>query len=386
MDFKELKKYLGLFVFAVAVIAVYKTFDNFNGTIAFFQRLCGLLTPFFIAFAIAYLLYPLCRRLEARFERSRRAFIRKNRRGIAVAVVYAGILAALAGIIAFIVPLAMRSISDFIAYSPALIKNMIAFLRETDFYGFNLDSLLGSITPEKVLSKFEVSSIGKYAEGVMGISSSFFNVFMGVIISVYILLDRSNLKAAFMRVADLAVKPSARSFFRKYAVSINTFVYKYIVCQFTDALIVFALSLVVFAVMRIKYATVFAVMLGLCNLIPYFGAIISGVVSAVVTLFVMGPAKACMVAAAILVLQQIDGNIINPALVKDQLNVKPFWVILGILVGGSFFGVLGIFFASPVMALLNVMLNDFLTLKEAQKAARVSSTDADKRDLKNVEG
>lgn len=375
MNFKELKKYLGLFILAVAVIAVYKTFDNFNGIIAFFKRLCGLLTPFFIAFAIAYLLYPLCRRLEARLGRSKRGFIRRGRRGMAVAVVYAGIIAVLAGIIAFIVPLAMRSISDFIAYSPALIKNIITFLRETDFYGFKFDSLLGSITPEKILSKFEVSSIGKYAEGVMGISSSFFNVFMGIIISVYVLLDRSNLKSAFMRVASLAVKPSARGFIRKYALSINTFVYRYIVCQFTDALIVFALSLVVFAAMRIKYATVFAAMLGLCNLIPYFGAIISGVVSTVVTLFVMGPAKACMIAVAILVLQQVDGNIINPALVKDHLNVKPFWVILGILVGGSFFGVLGIFFASPVMALLNVMLNDFLTLKEAQKAAR--SNDAD---------
>lgn len=376
MSFKELKKYLGIFILATAIIAVYKTFDNFDGIIAFIGRICGLLTPFFISAAIAYLLYPLCRGTEARLERSRHAALRKNRRGIAVAVVYAGIAAVFGGIVAFAVPVAMRSISDFVAYCPVLVKNIIAALRETDFYGLKLEMFFKDITPDKILSKLELSSIGKYAEGVMGISSTFLNVFMGIIISVYILLDRSNLKAAFVRVLRLFIKPNAMAFIRKYFLSINTFVYKYIVCQFTDAFIVFVLSLITLSVMRIKYATVFAVMLGVCNLIPYFGAIIAGVISTVVTLFVMGPAKACAVGISVLVLQQIDGNIINPALVKDSLNVKPFWVILGILIGGSFFGVLGIFFASPVMALLNVMLNDFLNIKEAQKAEREAACDS----------
>ncbi len=377
MDFKELKKYLGIFILATAIIAVYKTFDNFNGIIAFFGRMCGLLTPFFISAAIAYLLYPLCRGAEVRLARSRYTAVRKNRRGIAVAVVYAGIALILSGIIAFAVPIAMRSISDFVAYCPVLVKNIITALRETDFYGFKFEMFFKDITPDKILSKLELSNIGKYAEGVMGISSSFLNIFMGIIISVYILLDRTNLKTSFMRAAKLFIKPNAMAFIRKYFLSINTFVYKYVVCQFTDAFIVFVLSLVTLSVMRIKYATVFAVMLGICNLIPYFGAIIAGVVSTVVTLFVMGPAKACAVGVSVLVLQQIDGNIINPALVKDSLNVKPFWVILGILVGGGFFGVLGIFFASPVMALLNVMLNDFLNIKEAQKTEREAKRNSD---------
>lgn len=368
MNFSGLKKYLGTFVLAVAVIAVYKTFDNISVILEWFGKLGNLLTPFFISFAIAYLLYPLCLKAEKLMQGSKAAFIHKNRRGLAIAIVYIGLLVVLALIISFIVPIAIKNISDFVNYFPTLMQNITAFLK--DFDGFDINNFYSNFSVEKLISHFELSNINKYAAGVMGISSMFMNIVMAFIISVYILLDRHNLKAAVMRVSRLFVKPRAEALIKKYLKSINTFVYKYIVCQLTDALIVFILALVVLSLMRVKYSPIFAALLGICNLIPYFGAIIASVTAIVVTIFTATPGKAVMVGIALLVLQQIDGNVINPALVKDQLSVKPFWVILGILIGGGFFGVLGILFAAPVMALLKLMINDYLTIKELEKSEK----------------
>lgn len=370
MNLNGLKKYLGIFILAVAIIAVYKTFDNFSIILDWFGTLGKLLTPFFISFAIAYLLYPLCLAAERRFEKSKLAFFSKNRRGLAVAAVYVSLLILVALVISFIVPIAAKNISDFVNYFPSLVQNITAFLEDFDFYGLNFSKLTDKFSLEKLISGFELSSINKYAAGVMGISSAILNIAMAFIISVYILLDRHNLKAGAIRVGRLFIRPRAEMLIKKYVKSINTFVYKYISCQLTDAFIVFVLSLIVLSVMRVRYSPIFAALLGICNLIPYFGAIIASVVIIVVTLFTSTIGKAVAVGIAILVMQQLDANVINPALVKDQLSVKPFWVILGILIGGGFFGVLGIFFAAPVMALLKIMFNDYITVKELEKAEK----------------
>lgn len=365
MIFKYLKQHLGFFILAVAIIAVYKTFDNISSVLGWLNTLTKLLTPFFISFAIAYLLYPLCKRIECVFGKAKLAYLRKNRRGLAVLCVYIAVFIVFGAVISFLVPIALSSISDLIAYLPTLIPNIVSFIQNFDFYGINVNTIIDAIDIEAFINRLDLTNITKYAEGFMGFSNALVNIVMGIIISVYVLLDRHNLKSGFSRITRLCVKPKTALLTKKYVTSINTFIYKYIVCQFADAVIIFFLMLIALSLFRVKYAAAFAAFLGIFNLIPYFGALIAGVITVVITAFTSSPTTALLVAIVILVLQQIDANIINPALVKDQLAVKPFWVILGILIGGAFFGALGIFFAAPVMALLKIMLNDYLTIKES---------------------
>lgn len=365
MILSYLKKNLGFFIMVVAIIAVYKTFDNFSSIIDWLKTLSKLLTPFFISFAIAYLLYPPCKKIEALFKKSKFSFFRKRCRGLAIFCVYFACFVVLGMIFSFLIPIAVESISDLIDYLPVLIPNIVHYVQNFNFYGINLETIMNTINVDAIVAQLDLANINKYAEGVVAFSSTLFNVIMGVIISVYILLDRSNLRKGVIRIANLYIKPSTAIFAKKYIHSINTFVYKYIVCQFADALIVFVLMLITFSIFRVKYAAALAAFLGVFNLIPYFGAIISGVAVVIITAFTSSPTTAIIVAVAILVLQQLDANIINPAIVKDQLDVKPFWIILGILVGGAFFGPLGVFFAAPVMALLKLMLDDYLSIKES---------------------
>lgn len=99
-------------------------------------------------------------------------------------------------------------------------------------------------------------------------------------------------------------------------------------------------------------------------MIPYFGAIIGTLVILLVVLVTNGIGQTALIGVLILVLQQIDANIIQPKIVSDSLAVKPLWVIFGILIGGAFFGVLGIFLSVPVMAVLKIIVLDILDYHE----------------------
>ena len=199
-----------------------------------------------------------------------------------------------------------------------------------------------------------MDNVNKYAKSVMSVGSTLFDIFMGVIISIYILADRNSLKKTFGAIYKSYVPGKMQGSIGQYGRKINEFIQLYISCQLVDALIVFVLSFVALKIINVNYAILLAVIMGLFNLIPYFGAI-----------------TATIVAAVLVVLQQIDANLIQPKILSGSLNVRPFWVIFGIIVGGGLFGILGIFLAVPIIALIRIIMIDILDKREKNKKPSV---------------
>jgi len=115
-------------------------------------------------------------------------------------------------------------------------------------------------------------------------------------------------------------------------------------------------------------------MIGILNIIPYFGAIIGTIVAAIVTIFTNDFTTAVILAVSMIVLQQIDSNVIQPRLIDNSFSIKPFWVIFGVLVGGGFFGILGIILAIPVMALAKEIIEDYFEWKNAREKEELTET------------
>lgn len=372
MWLKELKKYLGIFILGVALIAVYKTFDNFGHVVSWGQHLLSLLTPFVIGFCIAYVLYIPCRKIEELCQKTRVAFVVKRRRGIAVASIYLIFLAAVSLLLVSIIPALVKSITEFVDQLPSIIQGAVNWFNSLGIYNINdvtIQKLLSNdlISIDKILGGFSFDNMNKYAKGVMSFGTGVFNAFMGIIISVYILIDRQSLKQTFRRFVRSYISEKHREFFGRYLKKINQFINLYIYCQLVDALIIFILSFLTLTIMRVKYAPLLALMVGAFNLIPYFGAITATVLAAVITVFTKSFTSGIIVAVVLIVLQQLDANFIQPKLLSGSLNVKPFWVILGIITGGGLFGVLGIFLAVPIFALLRIILIDVLEMRERKK-------------------
>ena len=108
-------------------------------------------------------------------------------------------------------------------------------------------------------------------------------------------------------------------------------------------------------------------MIGLFNLIPYIGAIIAVAIAGIITLFTGGLSQAIWMLIVVIILQQIDANIINPKIVGNSLEINPILVILAVTVGGAYFGIIGMFLAVPIIAILKVIVEDFIDYREQRK-------------------
>lgn len=382
MKWKELTKYLSLFVFAVAVIAVYKTFDNFGRILDFFHEVITLLYPFIIGFVIAYVLLVPCRFIENLLAKRSTPFLVKHRRAIAVSTIYIVFVAVIVLSLVAIIPAVVSNLMDFYNNLPSLIGDFVNW-----FNSLNLGVTIGDGTIQqifdneffsfqKMLSYLNFDNVNKYAQGVINAGSGLFKVFMGIIISVYILIDRTNLKQSMFRFGKLLFREKTRNFLVKYLSRINEFANKYIYCMLVDAIIIFIASFIILSVEGVKYAPLLALMLGAFNLIPYFGAITATVLTGVITVFTGSLTLAIVAVVSMIILQQLDSNLIQPKLLSGSLQIKPFWVIFGILLSGGLFGVVGIFLAVPITALCRSILIDIMDYQDTKEMTQaVSSVD-----------
>ena len=377
MWLKELKKYIGLFVLGVALIAVYKTFDNFGDLLNWIGEFFALLTPFFIGFCIAYVLYVPCRKLEAFCQKTNLAPLVKHRRGIATATIYLVFFAFITLLMFAIIPALMESIGELIDQ----LQGFISWINSFGIYEFSsksLETLLNKnlLSADKLLSEFSFDTMNRYAKGVVSVGTALFHTFLGIIISIYILLDRHRMKKICTRIAESYIPASRRSFLGRYLKKVNEFIHLYISCQLTDAAIIFLLSFIALGILKTKYALLLALITGLFNLIPYFGAITATVLAGLITAFTKNFTSGLIVVAVLIVLQQLDANFIQPKLLSGSLNVRPFWVIMGILIGGGLFGFIGIFLAVPLIAMLRIIALDILESRERKGAPLQASASA----------
>ena len=107
-------------------------------------------------------------------------------------------------------------------------------------------------------------------------------------------------------------------------------------------------------------------MIGLFNLIPYIGAIIAVVIAGIITLLTGGVSQAIWMLVIVTILQQIDANIINPKIVGNSLQISPLLVILAVTVGGAYFGIIGMFLAVPIIAVIKVIIEDFINYRDGK--------------------
>ncbi len=371
MKFIGLGSYIKIFILSVAIIAVYKTFDNISYLIGAMGSFLHILYPVFVGCAIAFLLYPVCNRLEVWYKKCKVRFVHNKRRPLSVVTVMLFVLLIVVLAISFVVPAIIRSAKELFAQMPAIINFIIDFARNIGFEDINFTAVLNNISIDKIIDKFDFSSVNKYIQGVADAGNVFFNFLLSIIISIYILIDRDSLKKGAKRICKLTFKEETRNIVVPYLRLTCGYMYKYFGCLLVDASVVFVLSLVVFSIIGVKYAPLLALLLGLFNIIPYFGATIAAVIAIIITLVTGTLSQAIIMAISIIVLQQVDANVIQPNIVKESLQIKPLWVVVAIIIGGGLFGFIGILVAVPIMAIVIRIINDLMTARE-NKLAKTS--------------
>lgn len=362
MENRSWKKWIWYFSLVAALILFYKLADG-----SVLATAVDILAPFIGALAVAFLLLAPCRFLEQRLRALRGRAWPVLARPIAITVVYLAAVGVLALLISLIIPQLVGSIADLIAALPEYIRELQGILQGGLFaalgLGDSLDSLYALAT-EMLGATVNADTVMGALRGVMNVTSSVLDVIITIIVSIYMLASREQLKRALRSFGGLFLKEGHLSLLGDYARRVGGIFYKYLYGSLIDALAVGVVVSIGLLIFRVPYAILLGMGLGLLNMIPYFGAICGGAAIAVITLLSNGLYAALGVLIFIIVVQQLDSNILQPRVVGDSVGLRPIYVLFGITLFGGLLGFWGILLGVPIMATAQMILRDIIAKKQ----------------------
>ena len=361
------KKWIYWFLLGVAIIIVYKIFDNFQDVMGGVHQFLDIIAPFFAGIFIAYLLYMPCKKIEETFLKSKIKFIRKKSRTLSIMTVYLIVVLLLIILINVILPVVLESVEDLInniqSYYELAIQKYNDLPEDSFLKGDVVKDAIQGIQNIDIKQYFQVDKILAYLGSAIQAVTGIFDVFVAVIVSVYILAERTQIINFLKRLMGAMLKENVYRNIDKYFNNSNQIFFKFIASQFLDAVIIGVLVTIAMTIMGIKYAPLLGFLIGLFNMIPYIGAIIAVAIAAIITLITGGISQTIWMLIVVVILQQIDANVINPKIVGQSLKISPLFVLFSITVGGAYFGILGMFLAVPVTAVIKILLEDYISYK-----------------------
>lgn len=373
---KKLKEYsvwVVAFIFAVAVITVYKTFDNFGAIWDVVKIIISAFEPFFWAFVIAYILNLPAMRIKRFLDginSGKVGFLGKHSHGISIAIVYIVATGVVFWGLYYLLPKMYASIVNLLSALPGYINAVVEWIYQNESIdNVAVENAINGMVDgiNRYIGSLDLSQFSKYAEGVVNVTSGVFSVVVAIIASVYMLLDKDNIKSSFVKVSTLFMKDESKLEFLSHTRDVNEIFTNYIYARLICCVIMAIATTIVLSLLKIEYALILGLFIGAMDMIPYFGSIIATVVAIFVAFITNGPTTGITTGIILLIMQQIDGNILGPKVMGNSLEIKPLWVIVAVTVGGSLFGFVGMLISVPVVAVLRILFLELLKMYEEQK-------------------
>ena len=193
--------------------------------------------------------------------------------------------------------------------------------------------------------------IASVTTGVYNVIRTIFNVIIGFIISVYVLMTKETFIGQLKKIIYAVFRPKWGNVVMEVVRKADDVFGGFFIGKIIDSLIIGGICFVALYILRMPYVVLVSVVVGVTNVIPFFGPYI-GAIPSVVLIFLVDPIKGLYFIIFIIILQQVDGNIIGPKILGDTTGLSPFWVIFAILLFGGSFGVLGMLFGVPIFAVI----------------------------------
>ena len=365
------KKWFYWVSIGIVLIIVYKLLDNFTGIGGWLGNLFSVLAPFLEGILIAYILYSPCKKIENIFIKSKSKFIRKHARGTSIAITYIIVIALIAWFMNVIIPTLGTSIADLISNVQNYYNSVISDSPDITIAPFIQENILKPVVDWLQNTNFETfftfDRIKEYLSSAMGVIKGIVNIFIAVICSVYILAQRTRIIRFLNRLAKAVLTERGYERYEKYFITGNGIFFRYLSSQLVDGIVVAILTSIAMSIIGVKYSILLGTLIGISNLIPYFGAIFGVAIAIIITLLTGGWEQALIMGIVVIILQQIDANIINPRITSSSLKVSPLLIMFAVTVGGAYFGILGMFLAAPILTLVKVIVEDFIEEKLTSK-------------------
>ncbi len=361
-------------MFVLGTILLVRIVGSFNNTVKLLGQALQVIAPFLVGAFIAFILYPLVRFFYRNlFKNTLHMKSDKLSKWLSILVTYVIAIGVIAILMVFILPQLYTSITDIVDRLPVWYNNLTTMVdnfenRHADlgFIDYNvINEHLTSLYP-KIISYLidTLANLLPYVVNTsMAIVKGIVNLIISIMVSVYMISDHKNIFYQFKKLL-YAVFPkqaadTARTICRE---STNIFL-KFMYGKAIESVIIGIICFICMNIFKFPYTVLISVIVGITNMIPYFGPYIGGVLGGII-IVIVNPVQVIFFAVMILVIQQFDGLFLGPKILGDSTGLKPLWVIFAIVVGGAMFGVLGMFLGVPTMAvicyILNIVVEHFL--------------------------
>ena len=402
MKFKFNSRYSTIAVYCVIVfsicLALVAFVFKFSTVVKYLNLIVSVLSPVIWGICIAYLINPFMVFCERHFKKW---FCKKKERHgltrtLSIAVSMILFLGVIAGIIGSIVPEIKNTLSDFFKSLPTYLNNLQHYLEDVmsnlvedkpelekflsnkfsdiqdtvkqlepmlqNVFGDNKGDLITSVTDSVTDSIFTVINIIK-------------NFVLGIFVSIYLLYSKEMFLAQIKKAVFALFPEKKRNTILRIATRTNKTFTSFLTGKSLDSFIIGILAFIGLELMGLnKYAVLLSIIIGITNMIPFFGPII-GAIPCAVLILLTSPEKTLIFILFVFLLQQFDGNILGPKILGNSLGLSPFWIMFSIFVGGGLFGLIGMIAFVPIFAVIYSIVNELVTEKLKAKELPLETSD-----------
>ena len=320
------------------------------GITKFFVELLKIISPLFIGIVIAWLFNPLMK-----------FFSKKGiRRGLGAAIIYIALSAIIFLLIKAIIPLMFEQINDLVSTIPSTLKGIVNWISDLFNKVSNNSNVDLTSVKTEIISKIEnygMNIASSLPEVMVNTVKSFFSgigtFLIGAIIGFFLLISFDGTDKVMDFLPD-KIHNNVTSLFSKIEDSLR----RYVQGTLTLSTLVFVVSTIGFMISGLKSALLFGLFCGITNIIPYVGPYL-GAAPALIVGFSQGTPIGIGVLITVVIVQTIEGNILNPIVMSKTMKLHPVTIIIGLLVFEHFWGILGMILATPIIATIKVIFEYF---------------------------
>lgn len=360
---------LAVFITFCCCILFFFVIYRYHGFADYWKNLVFILQPIIIGLVLAYLLNPVMKFVEGKTAKILKGKVKlKSDKKIAATSRIVGITGALLflfGVIfillAAILPAVSTSIADLVKTLPEQVNALIAWVYEIaegdSEFAHLAEEIINRTSAffESWITDYLLPQAEKYissiTSGVIASVKFILNILVGLIVSVYVMASQEKFAGQAKKILYAAFKPVQANVIIKVVRKSNSIFGGFISGKILDSAIIGVIAYIVLAIMKMPDTVLVAVIVGVTNVIPFFGPFI-GAIPSFIIIVLQNPMQGIYFLIFIVILQQIDGNIIGPKILGDSTGLSSFWVVFAIMVFGGLWGFLGMLLGVPLMAVI----------------------------------
>ena len=393
MKLKRDPKYLcwGITILIVFVIGILLAFIfiNFPSFVSSCKKLLNVFSPIIYGLVFAYILNPVMVFFEPKIQKLLRKTkmkekgIRRLSRALSVTVSIVIGVGVIYGFFALMLPSLIDSISAIVMNMPTYYENTTTWLQELVEQNPEYEPLFNTFYDkafEGLESWVETAILGNLQSLIVNVTTQVFailkvvlNLLIGLVAAIYMLASKEKFMAQTKKIIVALMKRSKADRLFEVCSHSNRMFSGFIGGKIIDSAIIGVLCYIGCSIMKTPYALLVSTIVGITNVIPFFGPFI-GAVPSILLILIVDPMKALYFGIFVFVLQQLDGNFIGPRILGDSVGLPSFWILVSITVFGGIFGFIGMLLGVPVFAVIYMLVREFVERKLKEKGAPIPTS------------